>query len=73
MSVLATYATGLGAALVLVVAWLAVQGAWRRICPERLLDVDALAGRIGCFGCGPGDRCPRHEAGRPCSGREERT
>jgi hypothetical protein len=64
MSILATYATGLGTAIGLALAWVAVQHAWRRTFPERLRDADALAGRIGCFGCLREDECERRGACR---------
>lgn len=72
MTVLATYATGLGAVLVVVVAWITVQGAWRRICPERLVDVDAMVGRLGCSGgCATTAPCPRRETDGTCRHKEE--
>ncbi|MFN8641132.1 MAG: hypothetical protein U0802_05525 [Candidatus Binatia bacterium] len=60
MTLLATYATGVAAVMVVAVAWVAVQGAWRRVFPERLIDVDAMVGRLGCTG-----RCER-DALAPC-------
>ena len=47
---LATYATGAIAVVLIALAWVAVQGAWKRAFPERGADPDALAGRIGCHG-----------------------
>lgn len=34
------------------IAWLAVQRAWLRTFPRAAPDPDALAGRLGCHGCG---------------------
>ena len=45
---LASYAIGLSAVALLAVAWLAVQGAWRRVFPECGAEPDALAVRRGC-------------------------
>jgi hypothetical protein len=57
-----TLATGLAAMSALLVAWVAVQRAWRRAFPDAGDDEDALSGRMGCHGgCAPQDcarRCP---------------
>jgi hypothetical protein len=72
MSVLATYATGLGAVVVVIVAWITVQGAWRRVFPERLVDADTLVGRLGCSGgCTPPAPCPHRAADGTCRHKEE--
>jgi hypothetical protein len=46
----ASYLTGLAAILVILLAWVGVQLAWRRAFPAGC-DPDALAGRSGCHGC----------------------
>ncbi len=51
MEMLASYATGLTALVLVMLAWVAVQGAWRRAFPDATGDPDALAGRLGCYGC----------------------
>ena len=72
MSVLTTYATGVAAAVLVTVAWIAVQGAWRRVFPERLIDIDALVGRLGCSGgCETRTPCPHREADGTCRRKEE--
>jgi hypothetical protein len=72
MSVLATYATGLAAVVVVTVAWVAVQGAWRRVFPEHLVDADAMVGRLGCSGgCATNAPCPHREADGTCRRKEE--
>jgi len=50
-------ATGMLGVAVLAALWLAVQLAWRRHATEPGGDPDALAGRIGCHGCGEADAC----------------
>ena len=45
---LASYLTGLVAVVGVTLAWVAVQGAWRRAFPEAGSDPDVLAGRMGC-------------------------
>lgn len=49
---LTSYAVGLLGIALLAAAWLAVQLAWRRAFPDARGDGDALAGRLGCHGCG---------------------
>jgi hypothetical protein len=62
--VLETYVIGLGAVVVLAVAWVGVQSAWRRVFPGVSSDPDVLAGRLGCHGCDGTDVCE----GRPSQG-----
>ena len=59
--VLASYALGLSAIVAMVVAWVAVQGAWRRAFPVPGVDPDVLARRKGCgsCGCGGASNCER--------------
>ena len=45
---LASYLTGMAAIVVIMVVWVAIQGAWRRAFPETFSDPDVLAGRMGC-------------------------
>jgi hypothetical protein len=45
---LATYATGIVALVLLFLVWAGVQSAWRRTFPDAGSDPDALAGRMGC-------------------------
>lgn len=72
MSVLATYAIGLGAAVAVTVAWVAVQGAWRRAFPERLVDPDPMIGRLGCSkSCATEAPCPHRETDGTCRRKEE--
>ncbi len=49
---LESYAIGLAATVLLVVAWVGVQNAWRRVFPGGSADADALSGGAGCHGCG---------------------
>lgn len=54
------------ALILLLLAWLGVQSAWRKVFPQ--LDPDPLAGRFGCQGAA----CPKHrEGGAPCPHAEE--
>ena len=60
---LASYATGLAALVLVMLAWVAVQGAWRRAFPDASDDPDALSGRLGCYGCPrPGGAGCRHDS-----------
>ncbi len=72
MTVLATYATGVGTAVLVALAWVGVQQAWRRTFPERLHDADALAGRMGCLGCVRPEPCAHREQSGACRREEER-
>ena len=59
---LTSLATGLITLSLLLVAWVTVQLAWRRVFPSAGADPDALAGRLTCHGtCEPRActrRCP---------------
>ena len=46
-----SYVTGLAAVVGVMLAWVAVQGAWRRAFPDAVADPDVLAGRMGCHSC----------------------
>ena len=65
---LTSYVTAVVATVVVVMAWLLVQVAWRRVFAGGLRDPDALAGRIGCHGCSDesgdcemSEACPKEE------------
>ena len=60
---LTSYAIGLTGIVMLCVAWLAVQLAWRRVFPEASGDPDALAGRLGCHGCDCTNVCEKRASG----------
>lgn len=49
---LASYLVGIGLFVAVGVGWALVQAAWRRSFPEAAPGGDALAGRLGCRGCG---------------------
>jgi hypothetical protein len=48
--VLATYVTGIVAIVGVLVAWTAIQAAWRRVFLDASADPDVLAGRMDCHG-----------------------
>jgi hypothetical protein len=48
---LASYATGLVVVVVVMLAWVGVMEAWRRVFPDASTDPDVLAGRTTCHGC----------------------
>ena len=54
---LESYAIGIVAIVALMVAWVGVQGAWRKAFPAVAADPDALSGRMGCHGCSHTDDC----------------
>jgi hypothetical protein len=51
---MASYVIGPVGVVVVLLAWVGVQLAWRRAFPRVGSDPDALSGRLGCHGCG----CP---------------
>ena len=62
---LESYVTGLAAVVGMTLAWVAVQGAWRRAFPDAASDPDVLARRMGCHAA-----CSPYCAGSDCdSGR----
>jgi hypothetical protein len=69
--VLRDYLLGVGLFVGLGVFWALVQAGWRRAFPESAPGGDALAGRLGCRGCGEcGSNCERPDAhGAPVSRR----
>jgi len=69
--VLTSYAIGLSAIVMLCAAWLAVQLAWRRVFPDASDDPDALAGRLGCHGCGCTTVCEKRASGTAGASEEE--
>jgi hypothetical protein len=54
---LAHYAIGIAGIVVLALAWVGVQIAWRKAFPGVCADPDVLAGRMGCRGCSGTDEC----------------
>jgi len=69
--VLTSYAIGLAAIVLMVVLWVAVQSAWKRVFPDVSCDPDVLAGRSGCHGCDSTNGCGGAAAGRAGSTEEE--
>lgn len=69
---LSSSATGLAFLLLLLVAWVAVQQAWRKAFPDAGRDADALEGRLGCHGTCASAVCPRRSSEGSCAGEEER-
>jgi hypothetical protein len=65
---LESYVTGLAAMVVLMIAWLGIQFAWRKVFPCRGSDPDALAGRLGCRGCAGAGACEQERRDRVESG-----
>ena len=65
------YIVGVGAFVLMSVAWLGVQRAWMRSFPEVGDDPDALAGRPGCFGCVRSVNCERRRGDGPCASKEK--
>jgi len=47
-----SYLLGVGLLVGMTVGWVLVQRAWRATFPEAAPGGDALAGRLGCHGCG---------------------
>jgi hypothetical protein len=68
---LSTYAIALGTIAILCAAWLAVQLAWRRAFPDASGDPDALAGRLGCHGCGCTTVCEKRASEATGASEEE--
>ena len=58
---LTSHALGMLAIVLLLVAWVAVQGAWKRTFPEACSDPDVLAGRMGCHGSNCSHDCDRSD------------
>ncbi len=55
-------ATALKAIIVITVllgGWMLVQAAWRRVFPDRAVDEDVMAGRLGCHQCPCDAPCER--------------
>jgi hypothetical protein len=55
---LTTYVTTVVFLVAVLLMWLGVQRLWWRAFPNAS-DPDALAGRLGCHGCGCTDSCRR--------------
>jgi hypothetical protein len=62
---LVSYAVGILAVVLLMVAWVAVQTAWRGAFPAAGPETDALAVRPGCAACGHAETggCQREDDG----------
>lgn len=56
---LTSLATGLIALSLVLVAWVSVQLAWRRVFPSGEADPDPLAGRLTCHGTCEPQACTR--------------
>ena len=65
------YLIGVGAFVLLSIAWIGVQRAWRRSFPEVGGDADVLAVRPGCRGCADPDECDRRPESGACKAQEE--
>jgi hypothetical protein len=68
---LASHAMGLILLVLVAVAWVGVQIAWRRVFPGACTDPDVLAGRMGCHGPGCSKDCDRRHTNRAGSEEEE--
>lgn len=53
------YLVGAGSLALLAIAWVGVQGAWRRVFPDAFADPDVLAGRRGCGACSSTGVCEK--------------
>ena len=69
---MATLTTGLVALSVVLLFWVTVQHAWRRVFPEGA-DPDALAGRLGCHGTCERTTCTRRCPDRSAANEEDGT
>jgi hypothetical protein len=65
------YLIGVGAFVMLSVAWIGVQRAWRKSFPEVGNEPDVLAGRLGCHGCGRAEHCPQRPESEACEAQKE--
>jgi hypothetical protein len=68
---LSSYATGIGAIVVLLMVWVGVQVGWRKVFADVATDPDALAGRMGCHGCSGEDGCERSAPQCTAASKEE--
>jgi hypothetical protein len=66
-----SFATGLIALSLVVVAWVTVQLAWRQVFPSAGADPDALAGRLTCHGTCEPQACTRRCPDRPGATEED--
>jgi len=60
---LTSYAVGIAGVVTVMLVWIAIQSAWRRVFPEACSDPDVLAGRAQCGGCNRGGVCRRRGSG----------
>ena len=67
------YIIGVGAFVLLSIAWIGVQRAWRRSFPEVGGDPDVLVGRSGCHGCADSRDCHRKPESGACEAKEEKS
>ena len=70
--VIQQYIIGVGALLLLSVAWLGVQRAWKKSFADLTEEPDALAGRPRCYGCSGAGDCDRKGKKRACGPEEKR-
>ena len=68
---LTNYGIALSTIFLVCVAWLTVQLAWRRVFPDASGDPDALAGRLGCQGCGCTKVCEKRASETAGASEEE--
>ncbi len=54
-----SYATGLIGITTVLLLWVRVQTAWKRMFPDLSADGDGLAERVGCTGCDRIETCAR--------------
>ena len=66
---LSTHAVAIAVLVLAVVAWVAVQGLWRKSFPEACPDPDVLAGRMRCHQTNCSEDCNRRGSDR--AGRTE--
>ena len=60
---LSSYLTAIAVVVALMVLWVSVQIAWRKMFPDEVgRDEDVLAGRGGCGGCNHHGRCEDEDA-----------
>ncbi len=63
MTHLFPYLLTIGAVLLMMFTWVAVQMAWKRTFPDVGRDVDALATRKGCGSCSHDGQCDTTKSG----------
>ena len=63
MTQLFPYLLTMGAIILMMFVWVAVQMAWKRTFPDVGRDVDALATRKGCGSCSHDGQCDTTQSG----------